>query len=149
MANVTAQQVATGNILQIVIGGQVVGLAQTADGRRGFGTEPVHGIGNFMPVEHVQLKYAGTLTMDRFFIRNADLRSLGLAALGADVLNLGIVDILVIDTVSNKVLRQYIGCTIGEYSETWRANAIAGENATFHYLSCQPTASDPAGGVSA
>lgn len=145
----STQQVVTGNILQIVIGGKVVGLAQTLDGRRSFGTEPVHGIGNFMPVEHVQLRYDGTLTIDRFFIRTQDLRSLGLAQLGADILDLGVVDILVIDRVTKKVLRQYVGCTCSDYTETFRANAIAGENATFRYLECLPKASDPAGGVAA
>lgn len=149
MANQTRQTVVTGNILQIVIGGKVVGLAQTADGRRSFGTEPVHGIGNFMPVEHVQLRYDGTFTVDRFFIRTQDLRSLKLAALGSDILDLGIVDVLVVDRVSRKVLRQYIGCTISDYTETFRANAIAGENATFRYLECRPFQSDPEGGLPA
>jgi hypothetical protein len=146
----TTQQVATGNILQVVIAGKVVGLAQTLDGRRSFGTEPVHGIGNFGPVEHVQLRYDGTITVDRFFIRNADLRSLGLAALSPnDVLTLGIITIQVFDTVAKKVLRQYINCTCSDLTETFRANAICGENATFRYLDCQPLLSDPAGGVAA
>jgi hypothetical protein len=78
-----------------------------------------------------------------------DLRSLKLAALGADVLDLGIVDILVVDRVSKKVLRQYIGCTISDYTETFRANAIAGEKATFRYLECKPSQSDPEGGLPA
>jgi hypothetical protein len=146
MANQTRQTVVTGNILQLVIGNKVVGLGQTADGRRSFGTEPVHGIGNFMPVEHVQLRYDGTFTCDRFFIRVEDLRSLGLAALGSDVLDLGIIDILVVDKVSRKIVRQYIGCTISDYTETFRANAIAGENATWRYLDCKPASGAPVGG---
>lgn len=149
MADQTKQQVLTGNIIKLMIGGKEVGLGQTLDGRRSFGTEPVHGIGNFMPVEHVQLRYEGTVTLDRFFLRNADLRSLGLAALGVEILNLGIIDILVVDNVSNKVIRQYIGCTLSDYTETVRANAIAGENATWRYLDCRPKLSDPAGGAGA
>jgi len=149
MAEQSKQQVVTGNILQLVIKGKVVGLAQTADGRRSFGTEPVHGIGNFMPVEHVQLRYEGTVTVDRFFIRTDDLRSLGLAALGSDILDLGIVDMLVIDRITKKVLRQYVGMTMSDYTETFRANAIAGENATWRYLECKPSMSDPAGGIAA
>jgi hypothetical protein len=149
MANVTQQQVVTGNILQLVIGGKTIGLAQTVDGRRSFGTEPVHGIGNFMPVEHVQLRYDGTLTVDSFFIRIADLRSLGLVAVGSDILTLGVIDILVIDTVANKVVRQYVGCTCSDFTETMRANAISGQNATWKYLECKPTLTDPPGGVAA
>lgn len=147
MADQTRQQVVTGNILQLVINGKVVGLAQSADGRRSFGTEPVHGIGDFMPREHVQLRYDGTLTVDRFFIRTEDLRSLGLAALGVDVLDLGVVEMLVIDRVTRKTLRKYTGMTISDYTETFRANAIAGENATWRYKDCTPTVADPAGGL--
>jgi len=149
MADQTRQQVVTGNILQLVIKDKVVGLAQTADGRRSFGTEGVYGIGEFTPREHVQLRYEGTVTVDRFFIRNDDLRSLGLAALGADVLTLGIVNMVVVDRITKKVLRQYVGMTLSDMTETFRANAIAGENATWRYLECKPTLSDPAGGTSA
>ncbi len=147
MAQQSKQQVVTGNILQLVIDGKVVGLAQTADGRRSFGTEPVHGIGDFMPREHVQLRYEGTVTVDRFFIRTEDLRSLGLTALGVDVLDKGIIDMLVVDRLTKKVIRKYLGMTCSDYTETFRANAIAGENATWRYLDCQPKASDPAGGT--
>lgn len=147
MASQTNQQVVTGNVLQLVINGKVVGLAQSADGRRSFGTEPVHGIGDFMPREHVQLRYDGTITVDRFFIRTEDLRSLGLAALGKDVLDLGVVEMLVVDRVTGKTLRKYTGMTISDYTETFRANAIAGENATWRYKDCTPATSDPAGGL--
>ena len=147
MASQSAQQVVSGNILQLVINGKVVGLAQTADGRRSFGTEPVHGIGDFMPVEHCQLRYEGSVTVDRFFLRNADLRSLGFAPLGVDVLDLGVIEMLVVDRVTKKTLRRYTGMTISDYTETFRANAISGENATWRYLSCTPTLSDPAGGL--
>lgn len=149
MADQTRQQVVTGNILQINIGGKAVGLCQTFDGRRSFGTEPVHGIGDFMPREHVQLRFDGTITVDRFFIRTEDLRSLGLARLGSDILTLGIIEILVIDKVTKKVLRQYVGCTLSDYTETFRANAISGENATWRYLECKPDSAAPAGGIAA
>lgn len=147
MASQSNQQVVTGNVLQLVINGKIVGLAQSADGRRSFGTEPVHGIGDFMPREHVQLRYDGTITVDRFFIRTEDLRSLGLAALGKDVLDLGVVEMLVVDRVTGKTLRKYTGMTISDYTETFRANAIAGENATWRYKDCTPASTDPAGGL--
>lgn len=147
MAEQSRQQVVTGNILQLIIDDKVVGLAQTADGRRSFGTEPVHGIGDFMPREHVQLRYEGTVTVDRFFIRTDDLRSLGLAPLGVDVLDKGVINMLVVDRITKKVIRRYLGMTISDYTETFRANAIAGENATWRYLTCTPTLTDPAGGT--
>ena len=147
MASQTSQKVVTGNVLQLVIGGKIVGVAQTSDGRRGFGTEPVHGIGDFMPREHVQLRYEGTLTVDKFFLRKEDLRSLGLVALGEDILELGVIDAIIRDKVTGKILRKYIGMTLTDYTETFRANAIAGENATWRYLTATPKTSDPAGGT--
>jgi len=149
MADTTRQQIVTGNILQLTIGGKEVGLAQTADGRRSFGTEPVHGIGNFMPVEHVQLRFDGTVTVDSFFIRNKNLRALGLAALGSDILSLGVINMLVIDKVTKKVIRKYTSMTLSDMTETFRANAICGENATWRYLECTPTLTDPTDGLSA
>jgi hypothetical protein len=136
MADITSQKVVTGNVINILIKGSVVGLCQTGDGRRSFGTEGVYGIGNFMPTEHVYLRYDGTFTVDRFFIRTADLNKLGIVLLGKDILDLGVLDIEVVDVVKNVVLRTYKNCTCGDYTETFRANAIAGENATWHYLSC-------------
>ena len=141
--------ISSDNGIKLVIKGKTIGLAQTADGRRSFGTEGVYGIGEFAPREHVQLRFEGTVTVDRFFIRTEDLRSLGLAAIGSDVLKLGIIDMLVVDRVTRKVLRQYIGMTLSDMTETFRANAIAGENATWRYLECKPTIDDPAGGTSA
>lgn len=148
MADQTTQQVLTGNIIRLVINNKEIGLAQSADGDRNFQTEGVYGIGSIRPVEHVPLRYDGTLTIDRFFLRNADLRSLGLAPLSADdILTLGIISGIVVDKVSKKTLRQYIGMTCASYSESFRANAISGERATWKYLDCRPMLSDPAGGV--
>jgi len=149
MANKVYQNVVTGTVLNFVIGDIAVGLIQTGDGRRGFGTEAVHGMGglsgsdengSFMPQEHVQLRYDGTFTIDKFYIRNNDLAKLGLAALGSDILSLGLLNVEVKDVAGNlgagKVIRTYQNCTVSDYTETFRSGAIAGENATLHYMSC-------------
>jgi len=137
MADINSQKVITGNVINILIAGVVVGLCQTGDGRRTYGTEGVYGIGNFMPTEHVQLRYDGTFTVDRFFIRTKDLEKLGIAKLGEDILQLGVLDIQVLDVVKNVTIRVYKNCTCSDYTETFRANAIAGENGTWHYLECK------------
>lgn len=134
MADIISQNVLTGNIINILIKGTVIGLCQSGDGRRTFGTEGVYGIGNFSPTEHVQLRYDGSFSVDRFFIRKASLDQLGLADLGTDILHLAVLDIAVKDVVTGLNLRTYKNCTLGDYSETFRANAICGENATWHYL---------------
>lgn len=127
------QTVHTGATVLISIGSKIVGRAQGLDARRSFGTEGVYEIGSIMPQEHVYNRYEGTVSIERFFLKKDNLKELGFAALGEEVLKLDILDISVLDK-SNKVIRTYRGCSIQDYSENFRANAIAGENASFTYL---------------
>lgn len=136
MATEANQTVHSGNTVIIKARGQVVGRAQSVDGRRSFGTEGVYEIGSIMPQEHVELRYEGSIAVDRFLLRKSDLAAAGLAALGEEVLTHDILDFEVIDKNTNQTVRVYRGCTVVDYSETFRVNAISGENATFSYLSC-------------
>ena len=133
--NVLNQTVAAGHTILIQYNGSTIGKAQGLDGDRDFGTENVYEIGTMMPVESVNNKYQGTLTLDRFFVRNNDLVAVGIASLGEEVLTKGLLTIVVLDKYTGKTLRTYRRCTISNYRETFRANSIAGENATFFYLS--------------
>lgn len=112
----------------------VIGRAQGVSGSRSFGTEPVMEIGSIMPAEHVHNRYEGSVRLERFFVKKQSLKDLGLAALGEEVLQLGLIDIVVVSKEDNSIIRAYRGCSISDYSEDFRANAIAGENATFLYL---------------
>lgn len=138
MATIKDQTVHSGSTILLMIKNKIVGRAQGIDGRRSFGTEGVYEIGSVMPVEHVINRYDGTATLDRFFVKKKSLADLKLAALGEEVLQLDLLDIVIVSKEDNSIIRAYRGCTISDYSETFRANAIAGENATFMYL----TASD-------
>ncbi|QKE56371.1 tail tube protein [Bacillus phage YungSlug] len=128
------QTVHSGATVLLMINNKVVGRAQGIDGRRSFGTEGVYEIGSIMPQEHVQNRYEGTATLDRFFVKNKSLKDLGLASLGEEVLQLDLIDMVVIDKETKAIIRAYRGCTISDYSENFRAGAISGENATFQYL---------------
>ena len=135
------QTVHSGHTIQIQIGTTVVGKAQGLEGERSFGTEGVYEIGSIMPVEHVNNRYEGSLTLERFFVRTSDdqkgdLVKAGYASLGEEVLKRDIITIAVYDKTVNPptLIRSYEGCTIVNYRETFRVNAIAGENATFTYL---------------
>ena len=141
MATQAKQTVHSGATVLIMIKGKVVGKGQSIDGRRSFGTEPVHEIGTIMPVEHVYNRYEGSVSLERFFVKKDSLASLGLAALNEDVLNLDILDIVVLSKADNSVIRAYRGCSIQDYSENFRTNAIAGENASFAYLKASDTTS--------
>lgn len=123
-----------GHTITIKIKGEQVGRIQGGDGRRSFGQEGIYEIGSIMPQEHVPLRYEGSFTVDRFYVSKNDLAKLGMAALGEDILNMDVLDIEVLDKRSGETVRVYEGCSVQDYSESFRANAISGENATFVYL---------------
>lgn len=136
MASAEKQTVVTGATVLLKIKGQVVGRAQSLDPRISFGTEGIYEIGSIMPQEHVQNRYEGTFTLERYMLRESDLADAGYIGLGEDILQKDILDIEVINKWDNKTLRVYRGCTFSDYTTTIRANAIAGENATVQFLSC-------------
>lgn len=136
MASAEKQTVVTGATVLLKIKGQVVGRAQSLDPRISYGTEGVYEIGSIMPQEHVQNRYEGTFTLERYMLRESDLADAGYIGLGEDILQKDILDIEVINKWDNKTLRVYRGCTFSDYTTTIRANAIAGENATVQFLSC-------------
>lgn len=130
------QSVHSGNTVLLKVNGQIVGRAQALDGRRSFGTEGVYEIGSIMPQEHINNRYEGTVQLERFLIKKADLAKVGMAALGEEILIKDVIDIEVIDKATGDTVRVYRGCTAADYSENFRVGAISGENATFQYLSC-------------
>lgn len=134
MATLAKQTVHSGASIYIMINNKVIGRAQGLNAQRSFGTEPIYEIGSIMPQEHVQNKYEGSASLERFFVIKKSLKDLGLAALGEEVLQLDLLDIVVVSKIDNSIVRAYRGCTISEYSEEFRQGAIAGENATFQYL---------------
>jgi hypothetical protein len=136
MATVLNQKVHSGQTIYIKIGGQIVGRAQGLNGRRSFGTQGVYEIGSIMPQEHINLRYEGTATLDRFLVKKQSLNDIGVAPLGEEVLRKNVIDIEVFDKTTGNIVRVYRGCTISDYSEVFKVNAICGENATFQYLTC-------------
>lgn len=134
MTTAANQSVHAGHTINIRIGSTIVGRVQGLDGDRSFGTEGIYEIGSIMPQEHVNNRYEGTLNMERFFLRTADLAKAGYASVGEEVLKKDIITIEVVDKYTGAVVRAYHGCTIVTYRESFRVNSIAGENATWTYL---------------
>lgn len=135
MANVQNQQAHAGHTIRLKIGGQEVGRAQSVDGRRSFGQEAQYELGSIMPQEHVPLRYEGSVTFDKFKIRKKSLKDLGLAVLGEGILKMNVIDIEITDRFTGDIVVVYRGCSLADYSENFRVNAISGENATWNYLS--------------
>ena len=135
MASLEKQTGVTGALVQLKVNGMVIGRAQSLDPRTSFGTEGVYEIGSIMPQEHVQNRYEGSFTLERYLMRNEDLARAGLIGLGEDILTKDIIDVEMVNKVDGTTLRVYRGCTFSDYTTNIRANAIAGENATVQYLS--------------
>lgn len=142
MAKVDDYTVQAGHTILLKIDGVTVGKAQGLEGDRSFGTEGIYEIGSIMPVEHVNNRYEGSVSLERFFVRNGDLAKAGYASLGEEVLKKNIITIAIYDKITGALVRSYEGCTIVNYRETFRVNAIAGENATFTYLRASNSASN-------
>lgn len=136
MSSIAKQTVHAGHTIRLKIQGQEVGRAQSVDGRRSFGQEGQYEIGSIMPQEHVALRYDGSVTLDKFMVRKKSLKDLGLGALGDGILKMDVIDIEITDKYTNDIVRVYRGCSLAECSENFRVGAIAGENATWNYLSC-------------
>lgn len=134
-----------------------IGRGQGLSARRSFGTDGVYQIGSIYPREHLPLRFAATVTLDRMLCRidasapdkiQKNLKDAGIAAVGTgeedpdhlnqggDIMFLPLIDIVVTDKFTGDVVRKYEGCTLVDYGETFRANAIAIENATFTCLRC-------------
>lgn len=111
MASQAKQSVHSGNTVMLMIKGKPVGRAQSASGTRSYGTEGVYEIGSIMPQEHVYLKYEGELTVERLRMKKENFAKLGYASLGEEILKKDIIDIVVIDNLTNEVIISYHGLT--------------------------------------
>lgn len=153
MANLANLKTHAGHTVRILVGGVEIGRIQSLSARRNFGMQGVYQVGSIMPQEHTATRYEGTITVDRFFVRKSIVGQLVRSIrdqlkqyagysestpLGEEdlIMNLDILDIILEDKYSGVPIRKYMGCSLGDYTETIRANAIAGENATFMYLEC-------------
>lgn len=133
-ATVAEQTVHAGHTILLRIEGTIVGRAQGIDGERNFGTEGLYEIGSIMPFEYVNLRYEGSINLERYFVRTNDLKKLGIVSMAEEILTKGIITIEVVDKYTGGIIRSYHGCSQASGRETFRVNSIAGEAATFNYL---------------
>lgn len=95
-----------------------------------------------MPAEHVYLKYTGSVNLEKFRMITDNLASASMAivALGEDILQKDVIDINVMDSVTNNLIETYRGCTAESYDTSYRANDIVTEQISFLFLSCSNSA---------
>lgn len=134
MASKSNQRVRSHLQARIYLGSTNIGSGrlQSFDADHDFGTQAVHGVGDYEAAEHVYLKFNGTITLEAFMVRDDDLTNLKVAALGAGILELDVLDIYVKDE-EEAIMRVYRDCTIQRYRESIREGQICGENATVFF----------------
>ena len=87
-----------------------------------------------MPQEHVYLRYEGTLTIERLRMKKENFAQLGYASLGEEILKKDVIDILVVDNLTNNVIIAYHGCSANNYDEEINVTETISESIEFSYL---------------
>lgn len=124
-----------------MVGGKIVGRAQSASGQREYGTTGVYEIGSIMPQEHVYLRYEGTITVERLRMKKENFAKLGFASLGEEILKKDVIDLVVVDNLTKDVIISYHGCSAQNYNEEFRVGEIVTEQIAFLYLYASDKAS--------
>jgi len=131
-----------GHDVIIKLNGYEVGRAQSISGTRDFGIEQVMEIGSMKPQEFVPLRFSGSLTLERYFVRNDDLlKILKNRNIPFDLSKEGLIllhsvtgfEIEIRDKYTSKLIRAYENCVFSSTDETIAAAGIAGERATIVY----------------
>lgn len=131
----TNSKVKSANRYALVIGGTVIGLAQSVDMRDDYSPEAVSGIGDIHAMEYVPTMARHTVSMDEVVLNTKSLREVGITAEnGDDILNGNVFDIEVQDKLTGETMRKYIGCSYASGGVQVRKHAIIVSNATFNAL---------------
>ncbi len=131
-----------GHDVIITLNGYEVGRAQSISGTRDFGIEQVMEVGSMKPQEFVPLRFSGSITLERYLVRNDDLlKILKNRSIPYDLSKEGLIllhsvsgfGIEVRDKYTGKLIRAYEKCVFSSSDETIAAAGIAGERATIIY----------------
>jgi hypothetical protein len=129
---VTNQNVLTGNRLQVMLNGVLVGAMQSLRLSDSYGLDAVYGIGDIDPLENVPTRGSYSMAVTNYVLKQASLRKLGLVPEnGADTLTGLVFDVQVYSRDTGKVMRTIKGCSYNSGDLDIRANAIVGQNSSW------------------
>lgn len=137
MATLANQKTETTNRIYIMMKNKLIGRAQEMNTDIDFGAQNVYEIGNYTPQETVFLRYQGTLNLQRFRTIINDLAddSMGVSALGEEILKRDILDTNITDSITKKVVATFRGCSANTNSLSFQANQITSEQVQMYFLS--------------
>jgi len=141
-----------GHDVIIKLNGQEVGRAQSISGTRDFGIEQIMEVGSMKPQEFVPLRFSGSITLERYLVRNDDLINvLHRAGIPFSLSQEGLIllhsvtgfTIEIRDKYTKELIRSYENCVFSSSDETVAAAGIAGERATIVYSEARSYIDNP------
>jgi hypothetical protein len=131
-------RVQQGSQVYFVVGGNILGYAQSLSPNESFGTSNFYGVGAFGPQDIQPLQFTGTLS-----IRGGRLYVAGWAGSpqtqerlfyhGTAMILSGDLDIMVWNAVTHAPDIIFQGCVASNYSATWQNGAYTIQSASFNY----------------
>ena len=137
MATLAGQKTETTNRIYVMMKKHTIGRAQNMTVDTDFGAENVYEIGNYMPRETVFLRWQGTLNLERFRTIINDLAddSMGITAMGEEILQRDILDTNITDSITGKLVATYRGCSANTTNYQFQANSTTSEQLQMYFLS--------------
>ncbi len=129
------QQVQGGHVIKIMINDKVIGFGRSSTYGQDYGTEGVYALGDIGPLEHVEMRWSSTITLDSYVlnasaVQEASVQLFELMAQGPEEVktqtkfNLTVLG-------RNDELVTLLECTASNFSMNFQANQFSGQNATF------------------
>ena len=139
-------KVFSGNTILVVIKNRPVGLLQDMTADENFDPAPASGIGDPRVVEYIPQMYTISLTVASMALKKDSLFSVGVFPEGIDkYLATEPFTVVVVDKVSQKIIRQYNNCIFGRGTLSIRKHTIVSHNCTL--MATEAVGGDAAGFV--
>lgn len=124
-------KVYSGNNIMVVIKNKPVGLLQDVTADEDFAPEPASGVGDPRVVEYVPTMYRISLAVSSMSLKKDSLFSVGVFPENINkYLATDPFTVVVVDKVTNKIIRQYLNCIFGRGTLSVRKHTIVSHNCT-------------------
>lgn len=124
-------KVYSGNNIMVVIKNKPVGLLQDVTADEDFSPEPASGVGDPRVVEYVPTMYRISLSVSSMSLKKDSLFSVGVFPENINkYLATEPFTIVIVDKVTNKIIRQYLNCIFGRGTLAVRKHTIVSHNCT-------------------
>ncbi len=124
-------KVYSGNNILIVIKNKPVGLLQDVTADEDFSPEPASGVGDPRAVEYIPTMYRISLSVSSMSLKKDSLFSVGVFPENVNkYLATEPFTVVVVDKVTNKIIRQYLNCIFGRGTLSIRKHTIVSHNCT-------------------